>query len=91
MPAVPAGWHTVFSDSFDTPTPFGTNPPGWYGPYSDGTGDTSNRRNMGKGIWLNSQSVMVGPGTSGDGSQVPAGVLDIWRSTSPTARRSARC
>lgn len=79
MPAVPTGWHSVFSDNFSTPTAFGTNPPGWYGPYSDGTGDTSNRAGQGNGIWLNSQSVMVGPGASGDGYQVPAGVLDIWQ------------
>ena len=67
------------SDNFTTPTSFGTNPPGWYGPYSTGTGDTANRRGEGRGIWLNSQSVMVGPGQSGDGYQVPAGVLDIWQ------------
>ena len=79
MPTVPAGWTRIFSDDFATPTAFGTNPPGWYGPYSNGTGDTSNRRGQGRGIWLNSQSVMVGPGTSGDGFQVPAGVLDIWQ------------
>ena len=79
MPVVPAGWTRVFSDDFATPTAFGTNPPGWYGPYSSGTGDTSNRRGQGRGIWLNSQSVMVGPGKSGDGFQVPSGVLDIWQ------------
>jgi hypothetical protein len=79
MAAVPSGWHSVFSDNFATPTPFGTNPPGWYSPYSDGTGDTSNRAGVGNGVWLNSQSVMVGPGASGDGYQVPAGVLDIWQ------------
>jgi hypothetical protein len=40
---------------------------------------TANRRGQGSGVWLNSQSVMVGPGVSGDGYQVPAGVLDIWQ------------
>jgi hypothetical protein len=82
MPAVPAGWHQVLADNFDTPTPFGTTPPGWYGPYSNGTGDTMARGGRGHGIWLSSQSVMVGPGKSGDGFDVPSGVLDIWQHVS---------
>jgi hypothetical protein len=78
MPVQP-GWTRKVNDDFATAAPFGMNPNGWYGPYSYGTGDTAERRGNGKGIWLNSQSVMVGPGASGDGLQVPASVLDIWQ------------
>ncbi len=85
MPTVPSGWHTVFSSTFNTPESFGSvgesGPPGWYGPYSGGTGDTAQRRGQGSGEWVNNETVTVGPNNSGDGAAVPANVLDIWQHT----------
>lgn len=78
LPTVQAGWKRLPVAQFNVATAFGTNPSGWYGPYSFGTGDTANRRGNGKGEWVNAKTVMVGPGTCPiDNLAVPANVLDI--------------
>lgn len=78
------GWDQIFADDFATPLAYGAWPQNsgtgngkdqwtnWNAPY-DGAADTS-----GQGI-RSVSTFCVGPNKSGDGSSVPASVLDTWQ------------